>query len=284
MKKVIVFALIAIATFWGVKNYLYSERATPFDDQVTSESVWSNPDIANSLTNDIDTDFKIDINRLYDLAYENDQRLADFARSINKSPACVIAIAKLHIDNLDTIRSSCKNSDPSTLNESFVVLPGTYETVCRTLGGDEVCRRVKVADHPYEKYSSDELGALATTSPEAAIILARRLEDDDSSERLYEQAVALSGRPGPLEEWMLHRNVGGLVYVNGQLDVEKAIVGLEIYLTTARLGYAEDAVAEYVRVLRSENVDIDEIQQRADARFSRISATRKSLLAEEWEG
>jgi len=119
--------------------------------------------------------------------------------------------------------------------DAMIVIPGQYETVCRTYGAHEYSHRVKVADHPYENYSDKELYALANSSPEAAIILARRVPNNIESEKYYEIAMALSGRPGPLEEWMMHRNLGGLVRHNGVLDIDKAILGYEVYLTTSRL-------------------------------------------------
>lgn len=245
--------------------------------------VWSEPEALNSLTDAVESEFQFDAGRLYDLSYETDSGLVAFAESIGKTPACLIDLVKRQVEGSAEAPLRCADR-PSGHASNKVVTPGTYETVCRNMGAQEVCRRVKVADHPYERYSDAELRSLAETSPEAAVILARRSQDEGEAEAYYERAVALSGKPGPLEEWMLHRNLGGLVHIGGSLDVDKAKLGYEIYLTTSRLGYGADAAAEYERMLVEANIDLAPIQARANERFERLTDTREALVATGWEG
>lgn len=255
-------------------------------DAASDESppdVWSEPEVLNSLTDGVDSEFRFDTGRLYDVAYEADPALIAFATSIGKTPACLIDIVRMQVEGSTEPPARCEYKAPSHASDQ-VVIPGAYETVCRTIGTQEICRRVKVADHPYEQYSDGELRSLAETSPEAAVILARRSPDDSEAEAYYERAVALSGKPGPLEEWMLHRNLGGLVHIDGSLDVGKAKMGYEIYLTTSRLGYGVEAVAEYERVLIEAEIDLAPIRSRANERFERLTETREAIVATGWEG
>ncbi len=244
--------------------------------------VWATPNISNALSDTVESEFELDAGRLYDIGYESDPALVEFSQSIGKSPGCVLEMAKRVVDQVEPDLSRCRGESDSNSFDDLVLLPGTYESVCRMQQGQEICRRMKVADHPYERYSDDELRSLALSSPEASIILARRLEDDAASERYYERAVALSGRPGPLAEWMLQRNLGGLVRHDGVLDIDKAALGYEIYLTTSRLGYGADAVAEFERVLSEEGVDVRAIQKKAADRFQRITDLRSSLVSDAW--
>ena len=251
------------------------DRSTP--------DVWSEPEVLNSLTDAVESEFQFDGSRLYDLSYEADPDLVAFANSIGKTPACLVDLVKRQVEGSAEAPLRCTDMPPGHASNK-VVIPGTYEMVCRNMGAHEVCRRVKVADHPYEQYSDAELRSLAQTSPEAAVILARRSQDDSEAEAYYERAVALSGKPGPLVEWMLHRNLGGLVRIGGALDVDKATLGYEIYLTTSRLGYGADAAAEYERILVEANIDLAPVRARANERFERLTDAREALVAAAWEG
>ena len=285
-KQVLLVAALALATWVAIENLASRDDESEFSTVASDsgQAVWKEPDIVNSLAQAVSSEFEFDGSRLYDISYEIDPALTAFAKSIGKSPACVIQLVKLQVEKSDVALDSC-SLDRDTSADAMVVVPGSYETVCKMQGGREYCRRVKVGDHPYEKYSDDQLRSLAESSPEAAVILARRLPDDEQSESYYEKAVALSGRPGPLEEWMLHRNLGGLVHVDGVLDVDKAILGYEIYLTTNRLGgYGASALPEYERVLLDANIDLAPVKDRAERRFARLTDARQAIVGTQWEG
>ncbi len=227
-------------------------------------------------------EFQFDTSRLYDASYETDPGLVAFSKSIGRTPACLVDIVKRQVEGSSEPPARCRSEAEPHSDELFVN-PGTYESVCRFLGTYEVCRVVKVADHPYEQYSVAELRSLAETSPEAAVILARRSPDASEAEIYYERAVALSGKPGPLMEWMSRRSVGGMVHVGGVLDVDKAKLGYEIYLTASRLGHGADIAAKYEQALVEAGVDLSPVQLRAGERFERLTDLRQALVARDWE-
>jgi hypothetical protein len=221
--------------------------------------------------------FKFDMDRLYDISYEVDPDLVEFASSIDVIPSCLIRVIKAQEEQQPAPHCGrVQKADYSV----HMLLPGVYETFCYSVDSDEFCRRVKTADHPYESYSDAELMTLSESSPEAAIILARRASDTEASARLYERAVALSGRPGPLEEWMYQKNTGGLEWRNGVLDVDKAKVGYGVYAITGRLGYGESALQKYRSILLQAGVDVDALDAEADEKFASLSELRKDLTAQ----
>ena len=124
-------------------------------------------------------------------------------------------------------------------------------------------------EHPYGVYSDADLEVMATASPEAAIILARRTVDDDESRHLYEQAVVLSGNPRPLEEWLLLRH-GGVEYIDGELNVETAKIGYEIYLILAKFEYGHEGRRMYRQALTDAGVDLKPIKQKAGESYARM--------------
>ncbi len=254
--------------------------ATPTIDDAT-EFASQELSVVETNTKNVESDFVFDSERLHDLSYENDAELVEFAKSFGRSPACLIEIVRHQVEGGVFDVSLCPQNRDTSMDQ-MVILPGEFETKCSYQYGREFCQRVKVGDHPYEAYSDDELRSLAQSSPEAAVILARRQPDAASSEVYYEQAVALSGRPGPLEEWMLQRNLGGLIRHDGALDVDNAIIGYEIYLTTDRFGYGSSAMVEYERSLLEVGVDLEPIRERAAARYSRLTATRNAMLGRDW--
>jgi hypothetical protein len=231
-------------------------------------------------TDSDNNEFELDKNRLFDKAYEADPDLVAFAEANDLSAACVVAVAKNYYHKIDVPDHACPAPGVFASNTDIYLLPGEYEEVCHTVREDEICRRIKTQDHPYEKYSDDELKSLSLSSPEAAVILARRTEDDSASIKYYERAVALSGKPGPLEEWMMHRDTGGIVHINGLLDTEKAKIGFEIYLTIAALGGSDEPAKEYARLLSQNNIDIEPIKKLAAERVASITAQRRALVGD----
>ena len=212
-----------------------------------------------------DDNFRFDMDRLYDLSYEVDPELVEFASSIDVVPSCLIRFIKAQKEKQPGPHCGrVQTADHS----AHMLIPGVYETFCYSVGSDEVCRRVKTSDHPYESYSDAELIALSESSPEAAVILARRVSDPQESAEFYEKAVVLSGKPGPLEEWMYQKDKGGLEWRNGLLDVEKAKVGYGVYAITSRLGYGEKALQEYKHALVEAGVDTGELDYEAQEKFA----------------
>jgi|GEM_PF-3070466 len=227
-----------------------------------------------------DQGFKFDLSRLYDLSYEVDPELVAYSAFIGLTPSCLIAHVKAQKENQPAPHCGrVRQTDHS----AHLLLPGVYEESCYPSNQDQICTRVKTAEHPYEAYSDVELAYMADTSPEAAVILARRTENPQVSARLYKKAVALSGKPGPLEEWMFQKNTGGLVWQNGVLDMEKAKVGYVVYTITGKLGYGATARQKYEEVLIQAGVDIKALDAEASEKFRSLTELRRDLTGNGWE-
>ncbi|MEM8685388.1 MAG: hypothetical protein AAGF72_18345 [Pseudomonadota bacterium] len=223
-----------------------------------------------------------DFGRLHDPAYAFDPELVRFAEANDISAQCLLAQVRFYVEGASTA-SACDVDRWVGRHDSLHILPGVYEEVCRTAGGEVDCRTERVAEHPFEKYADHELESLAVSFPEAAVLLARRSSDPAVSERYYEQAVALSGRPGPLLEWMQQRRTGGLEFVDSALDLEKAALGYEIYLTTSAFEHGAHAAGDYASALQQAGVDLAPIQRRAEERLHRLQRLRVALVGNGWE-
>ena len=83
---------------------------------------------------------------------------------------------------------------------------------------------------------------------------------------MYERAVVLSGKPGPLLDYMVYTNTVGLERTDGVLDVERAKVGYEMTLTMAKFRDAEDEIIFYEEALTEAGIDLAPMRAKADAR------------------
>jgi len=139
----------------------------------------------------------------------------------------------------------------------------------------------------YANYTLAELESLAVVSAEAAVMLARRTQSTDEAERLYERAVVLSGKPGPLVEWMHLRDLGGIEHYNGVLNVDKALLGYEVALIQARFPYARQAnkksVYYYERLLADAGIPLDAAREHAAIRYVRMTRARHEIVGFPWE-
>lgn len=203
-----------------------------------------------------DQPFEIDLDRIYDKGYAAEPEIQNLAESYNISPECLLALAKYRFDQVPLEPGICPK--PAENSESLALsIP---------------------EDHPYHRYSDQQLETLAETSPEAAVILARRVESDEESREVYERAVALSGISSPLLEWMTARNTGGLNYDYGQLDVAAAKVGYEIFLIAAAFDGKRDPIVDTYEVeLRKEGVDLAQIEAHALQEVQELYAQRYEL-------
>jgi len=144
--------------------------------------------------------------------------------------------------------------------------------------------QLPASDHAYSVYSDDELRAMSVSDPDAAVLLARRTDNDDAAELLYERAVALSGSPDPLFEWLFNRHSRAGARTGGELEsLESTETAYEIALTTSKIVDWPDGVQRYANELLAEGVDLAPIKQRADRRFDRLTRERQALLGEGWQ-
>lgn len=292
MQKLALALLLFFASIGGLLLY-QSQRSAPTEPTPTTNES-GNPAAQpagrtdNAASGDVTApqaltgDFRFDLSRLYDLSYQTDAGLVAFAEQNDITVECVIAGIKEQLHG--TVAPDLCNFSASAVRaaDAHKVSIGVYEYRCVEANGQQNCRTVKAVPHPYEAYTDEELESLALSVPEAAVILARRSEDDSVSSGYYEQAVALSGKAGPLEEWMIHRDLGGLETINGELNVEKASLGYEIYLTTSALGYGSDILSEYEEKLTAAGIDLAPIQEKAQLRLTRINELRTSLVGRPW--
>jgi len=201
--------------------------------------------------------FSIDSDRLFDLSYQVDPELVAFADSVGQSPACLIALAKF-----------LRYGGPDTAE------------FCSDEAEDDLQLTV---DPALNTYSEADLRRLDTA--ESALVQARRAEGERAL-ALYERAVILSGKPGPLVEWMATQNLDGLHWHDGALDIEAAAAGLEWWLTVEQFGLAPETLAEtvarYGEVLRGAGVDLDPIRKRAAKRFARLTQARIETVGTTW--
>ncbi len=231
---------------------------------------------------DVNLDSNVDLSRLSDPAYETDPDLVRLAEGHGLTAPCLLAQVRLRTTGIP-VGDACDIASWTARHDRLHVLPGTYEERCDLRGAQVICRTERVAAHPFEALGNHELESLALSFPEAAVLLARRSTDPAVSEHYYEQAVALSGRPGPLLEWMGHTGVGGLEFHGGHLDVGKATLGYEIYLVMTAFDHGRQAADGYADALLDAGVELAPIRQRADERLERLHRLRLSLRGSGWE-
>jgi hypothetical protein len=205
----------------------------------------------------VDQLWGLDPNRLFDRGYENDPQVQAIAERLNVSPGCVIDQFKVQVHDTEPTQGACPRMSLSGGGPAKQVDPGV--------------------DHPYQQYSNSELEQLANSSAEAAVILARRLQNDKESEKFYERATVLSGSPEPLMEWMITRDTGGLEYENNRLNVEKAQEGYETYLVAAAFGLSDKEVLTYREKLVEADVDLARAEAEAAERVEKLMAQRSAI-------
>lgn len=208
--------------------------------------------------------FELDPNRLYEKSYENDPGVIAMAKALEITPQCLIALGKSVDDGISVPAGVCdKHADA---NEIALPRPGEPTS--------------------YDQYTNAQLEGYATSDPVAAVVLARRLEDDEESRFYYERAVVLTGSPQPLMEWLHYRNTGVMHYdADGKLtDIKKAKTGYETYLIAAAFGMDGGIAAWYAEELRKAGVDPTSVRQSAQARINELRRQREAFAPNTSEG
>lgn len=219
------------------------------EDLSDAHQIWV-PTVDDIKRTRLDPAFSIDSSRLYDLAYLNDPDLLAYARTQNFSAECIVAREKRRLDGVEVPKGVCAHA-----YTSMMVNPNKDD---------------------FEAFSDQELQSLAETDASAAVILGRRVNDRDRSEYWYEVAVALSGKPGPLEEWISGRD-------QGLTEAEYNALRYEVYLAAAAIGgYGIDALPTLEVELSEAGVPLEPIRQRANERLRRLTAMRMSLVGRGW--
>lgn len=211
--------------------------------------------------------FELDRDRLFDRGYENDPELQAFAEAHDTPPACIIALAKHKFHGIPMEDGACPDPYQASLKAAEgPALPGPSDP------------------HPYEQYSDASLKAMAEYDPAAALIYARRVENDQVSLHYYERALVLTGNPQPLVEWLNYRTPGENFSANESIDVDQARVGYRIYLVTSAFGLGEGVAEDYEDRLVTAGVDVDAVRAEAEEITERIKKERNSLFPNGREG
>lgn len=231
-----------------------------------------------------DAAFDFDKDRLYDPSYETDPALVEFAAEHGISPKCLIARVKAYFDRVPADQA-CANESAKYDYSAHRLNIRTETYVCEDVSGVPHCQTVRVREHPYDEYSDAELRYLADSSAEASFLLAKRLGWDDEAEFFFEQAVALSGKSGPLEHFLVMKDASGISRSNGKLQAPQAMTTYEVSLVMGWLGWPDDARLRYVEgALLEEGYDLEPVRQRAVERYNRITQRRLELLGRNWDG
>lgn len=146
------------------------------------------------------------------------------------------------------------------------------------------CDTVLRFDEPYDSMSRVELEALAETDAAAATVLADRLAQINGSgveiaTRLYLHALALSAHPDAFESLYNYVNGGhGVVYTNGELDVEKTADAYVWSRVGNNFGYtADDMVDIYRSALLERGYQPGELEQVVD-HWTTVIAERRDAV------
>lgn len=226
-----------------------TDTAPPQEDFAVAPGGGAESPQLASVAESNDDSFVVDRERLYDVSYLVDPLLIAHATANNVTAECLLARAKKRRDGVEIARGVCRR-----LDAVHFLNPKT---------GD------------YASLSNDELASLALADASAAVVMGRRLNNRVLSERWFELAVALSGKAGPLQEWV----------ANHDDDLgrrERLELQYEVYLTTAALGFDTGAAEVARERLTSEGVDLAPIYERANARLERLSGLRQTYVGKPW--
>lgn len=199
--------------------------------------------------------FELDPDRLFDLSYENDPEFKAMAEKYGTTSSCIIALAKRKLHDIPIDPAAC----PTNLLEAS--LEGDTGGPVHPAPGEA---------HRYDSYSVAQLKRIADYDSEAALVLARKVKDDEISRQYYEKAVVLTGNPIPLLEWLAYRNKGGIHWDHEKLDVKRAKTGYEIYLIVEALGLNGSVAADYKQQMEAVGIDLTSVEQKAAETVARI--------------
>ena len=129
-----------------------------------------------------------------------------------------------------------------------------------------------MSNSAYERYTDEQLSALAPYEPDAAVILARRVDDDLASRAYYDLATQVTQDSMPLDDWLLRRST--IERRNGVLNVEAAKLGYETALLAEAFGSElSDISRMYWDALREEGLDLTPVETSARRRVEELKGT-----------
>ncbi len=155
---------------------------------------------------------------------------------------------------------------------------------CLGLSAAQFCNEESI--HEYFSYSTQALKQLAVADAAAAEVLGFRLllENPALSESYVIRAAALSGKPGPLVEYLLLRQDFATDPGTRQLrDVDAALHGLTIATVVDRIGYPLLLADSYVSTLREFGVsdeDISAAREASEEILAAMAETRTQVFGD----
>jgi hypothetical protein len=159
---------------------------------------------------------------------EYDPGIIALAKEAGATPRCLVEDLRVYMELLEYME----------INPQFNPMHDKYEHAnpvseqCKQESRDRLTPKplplYEVSNPTYEQYTNEQLEALAPYEADAAILLARRIEDDRTSRTYYELATHVTQDAKPLDEWLLTRAF--VEYNNDMLNVELARLGYETAL------------------------------------------------------
>lgn len=132
---------------------------------------------------------------------ENDPQVVALAEATGSSPRCLVEQLRAHEELLEYMGT----------NPEFDPVSQEYEYANPV---SEECKQewwarmrepppaYEVNNPAYEQYTDEQLEAMAPYEADAAVLLARRVEDDKTSRTYYELATQVTQDAAPLNEWL----------------------------------------------------------------------------------
>lgn len=193
-----------------------------------------------------------DIDQRPDTESVNDPEIIRAAKRAGTTPECILEAIRQHEDGIEA-RRECMAMPQQDPEPPLRVNP------------------------LFDQYSNEELELLALSEADAAILLARRTQDDGKAREYCEKALVLMGNAKPMQEWIFTREAAGLEWTNSNLNVEKAKEAYEAWLIARAFGGPEYPAENIEQELIKSGIDPTPIQQDADARISELRAQRNAI-------
>jgi hypothetical protein len=209
--------------------------------------------------------------------------------------ASVPSVPDAAVDVKSSVPEAPENGDVTELSNALIGKRATLEnchdvaiTAVTNSGREAVtttqCDTVLRFDEPYDSMSKIELEALAEIDAAAATVLADRLAQNHGSgveivTRLYLHALALSAHPDAFESLYNYVNGGhGVVYTNGELNVEKTADAYVWSRVGNNFGYTTDDMVEVYRTaLLERGYQTGELEQVVD-HWTTVIADRREAV------
>jgi hypothetical protein len=212
------------------------------------------------------TEFPINLD-----AGESDPGIIALAKEAGATPRCIVEGLRAQMELLEYMET---NPQFNPIHDRYEYANPVSEE-CIQERRDRLTSSVpayEIQNHAYEQYTDGQLEALAPYEADAAVLLARRIEDDRTSRTYYELAAQVTQDAKPLDEWLLRR--GSVEYANDVLNVDLAKLGYETALIAQAFGSEFSSIREmYREALVEAGVDLAPVEASAGERISELKGS-----------